>query len=136
MSQANINEIITIEEKIKDIKQRTQKYNNLTDDNKIKSIDEYNSILKEKESCLEKLEQYKTILNSIDNINDNSSINDQQNDKEIELLMLKTHEIKNKMKDSNINLNEMVSLLSEMTKVKSRLSICLESKKLEIIKLE
>lgn len=135
MSEQELSENWSIEDKITLLKLKAIEYDEMTDQNKITNLDKYNKIVKEKDNCIAQLEKYKELIMLIDTQTINTNEKSHNNDI-FDSLLQKIHEIKNKMNNQNVKLDELIELHVQLTEIKSQFGACSQNKKLEIIKLQ
>lgn len=135
MSEQELSENWSIEDKITLLKLKAIEYDEMTDQNKITNLDKYNKIVKEKDNCIAQLEKYKELIMLIDTQTINTNEKSHNNDI-FDSLLQKIHEIKNKMNNQNVKLDELIELHVQLTEIKSQFEACSQNKKLEIIKLQ
>jgi hypothetical protein len=116
-----------IEDKIAKLKVLASEYNKLSDQDKLKNIDQYNTLIKEKESCISILNDHKKSLAEIPI--DHDSVVD------IGALLNVINDIKNKLDDNNMKISEMISLHDKALISKSQLLKHFSDKQLEIVHL-
>jgi hypothetical protein len=125
-----------LEDRIVSLKIQMDEYDKLPNQDKIKNVEHYNFIVKERDDCIVQLEKYKEILISIDKHPENNvSKKDTIDDKLLAILVNNIHEIKIGTDTPNIKLDELIKLYSKLTETKLQLDSYLQSKTLEIIKL-
>lgn len=127
---------LDLEDKIMSLKIQTEEYDKLPGQDKIKNVEHYNKIIKERDDCAIQLEKYKEMVTSIDkhsktNVNKKDIIDD----KLLTILINNIYEIKVNIETPNIKLDELVKLYSQLTDTKSQLDLYFQSKTMEIIKL-
>jgi hypothetical protein len=117
----------SIEDKIAKLKVLASEYNNLSDQDKLKNIDQYNILIKEKETCVNILNDHKKSLAGIP-IKHDSVV-------DIGTLLNVINDIKNKLDDNNMKISEMIALHDKVLISKSQLSKHFSDKQLEIVHL-
>ena len=127
MASESSEEYKTIEERIAKLKQQVDDYDKLEDTVKIQQTEQYNKMIREKESCEEVLINYKKML-TIDTKKKKIITCD---DKMFNKYMEQVHEIKQKI-EQNVPLEEIVELYGKFNDAKVQIDAYLNSKKLVI----
>lgn len=127
MASESSEEYKTIEERIAKLKQQVDDYDKLEDTVKIQQTEQYNKMIREKESCEEVLINYKKML-TIDTKKKKIITCD---DKMFNKYMEQVHEIKQKI-EQNVPLEEIVELYGKFNDAKVQIDTYLNSKKLVI----
>lgn len=117
-----------IENRISELKKLADTYDKMSSIDKIKNTDTYNKIMEEKGVCVELLNNYRKML-------DASIDTGEVNDDNIMLLLERVSEIKQKMNDTSMSLNEIIELYVNLTTIKVKLDSYFDNKKIQIIKL-
>lgn len=128
----------SVEEMVILLKQQTNQYNELSDQDKIKNIDAYNKLIKEKDNCAKELEKYKESFIMANKPKDNkeqTQDNNKLNDNLLETSIDKINEIKMKIDNPTAKLHELIGLYEQLTEMKLQLDDCFQNKKMEIVKL-
>jgi hypothetical protein len=119
---------LTLEEKIDKLKTKAETYDKLTDNEKIQNFEEYNQMLVEQNEYNALLMNYKNVLS-----NDNKKKkNVTCDDKAFGILMTQVHEIKQKMDENNISLDELMELYGTLNDAKIKIDVYLNNKKISI----
>lgn len=121
---------LPIESQINQLKDLIHKYDKLDDLEKMNNINQYNEAKEKYTLCKLQLDEYASIIESIqevDNISESEvSVND---------IMKEINLIKEQI-DNNLKLNELIDLYSKLIKLKTILQSYLENKKMTIINVE
>lgn len=121
---------IEIEDKITNLKKKMCDYDSMDDINKIKNIDLYNEIIKEKKICDEILKNNKAVVDSI-NIKGIEAI--EYTDENISKILDRIQEIKNIKIFDTMKLHDLIKLFVEITNLSVHFKKYLSEKQLEII---
>ena len=119
---------LPLEEKIGKLKTRAENYDKLTDNKKIQNFEEYNQMAKEKDEYSAILMNFKNTLNGDPKKKKNVICDD----KTFGVLMTQIHEIKQKMDDNNISLDELMELYGKLNDAKTKIDVYLNNKKMVI----
>lgn len=117
---------MNLENSILELKEIADKYNSLTDDEKLKNIEEYNKIQNNKELYGEMLLNIKASLNQP--IKDSES-------KDIHLLMNKAISINQQLSDDSNSIDNLIEMNNELSSIESNLTEYYDKLKFEIVNL-
>ena len=126
-----------LEDKIILLKIQIEEYDKLSNQDKIKNVEKYNKMIKEKDDYVTMLEKYKEMFILIDKKNNMKKKGDTPLDDELLAILLNdVYEIKTSIEThSNIKLDELIKLYDQLTETKFQLDSYFQSKTMEIIKL-
>lgn len=119
---------INIEQKIADLKNKIDEFNNLSNLDKIKNVENLNIIIKEKEEYLNYIDYQKKKIQSKETYLLNEEINDQNFIKLIERI----NQIKKIIDENNLNFDEIIELIEEFKGIKYFINNYLQEKKMKI----
>ncbi len=130
MNNDNIN--INIDDKLVQLKKLVEEYDKMDNLEKIKHTDNYNNIIQERDSCIKLVNNYKNTVNNVDKDN---IIKEILTEDTVIILLEQFNDIKKRINDSTLTLNELIELYVTLNSVKTQLDLYFENKKMQIIKL-
>lgn len=120
---------ITIETRIAELKSRANEYEKMSDQDKIKNLNEYDKIITEKELCIDIINTYKYAISNTNNENNTNAEFD------VSILMENINNIKKRIEDNDIPIHELIDLHRQLSIMIGYLNKYFHNKKLEIIQL-
>ena len=121
-----------IEKELKEIND----FNALSNSEKIKNIDTYNTFVSNISDYQAQLEEFQTILDQIENPPKTKKKSKPFTNKDFTVAMNKIMEIKKRIDENDISVDDLIELYKDLKAFQMKVVPYLEGKKLEIIKID